>query len=156
MRVVGDVQDEPEKQCDMVDDSSDSEPYNDADREQPFTLDDDIDRLCFEMFANHVDSNTTEDCVTQHLVTIRATLGNYLPPEKRARIPKNFYELRAIFKPHMPRLIRIPVCPGEYVSTPGRCDANDQLRVRVRRCQELSLEVCIFTELVHWNTLGVH
>ena len=98
MRVVGDVQGEPEKQCDMVDDSSDHAPYNDADREQPFTLDDDMDRLCFEIFANHVDSKTTEDCVTQHLVTIRATLGNYLPPEKRAKIPKNFYELRAIYK----------------------------------------------------------
>ena len=109
------VQNEPEKKCDPMSDSSDSEAYNAGDREQHFSLNDDIDRLCFEIFANHVDSKTTEDCVTQHLVTIRATLalGNYLPPEKRARIPRDFHALRAIFTPHMPRLIRIPVCPGE-------------------------------------------
>ena len=114
MRVVRATLAEAEKKCDTVDDLSDSsEQYNAADHEQSFTIDDDMDRLCFEIFANHVDSKTTEDCVTQHLETIRSTLGKYLPPEKLAKIPKDFYALRAIFKPHMPRLIRIPVCPGE-------------------------------------------
>ena len=99
----------------VSDDSSDDLDISDVDddREQCFKIEDDIDRLCFEIFANHVDSNTTQESVTQHLTTIRATLGAYLPRDKRERIPKNFHSLRTIFEPHMVRLIRLPVCPGE-------------------------------------------
>ena len=78
-----------------------------------FLLEDEIDALCLELFANHVDSNSTEDSVTSNLMAITKHMGNFLPERLRGRIPSTFKQLRAMFTPYMTRLIRLAVCPGE-------------------------------------------
>ena len=67
----------------------------------PFDMRDEVDRLCFELYANHIDSKTTEESVTQTLRSIHNTIGKFLPELQRQKLPRTFKQLRSIFAPHL-------------------------------------------------------
>ena len=78
-----------------------------------YQIEDEVDSLCLELFANHVDAKTTEETVTDNLKAIRKNIGKFLPPRLQMKIPTTFKQLRALFDPYMTRIIRLAVCPGE-------------------------------------------
>ena len=82
-------------------------------RKDEYQLKDEVDLLCFKLFANYVEDNSSQESVTNNLTSIISTVGRFLPPEQLVKLPATFAQLRALFAPYLQRLIRIPVCPGD-------------------------------------------
>ena len=82
-------------------------------RRTHYVFEDEIDVLCFKLYANHVLDNSSEDSVTTNLQTIFSTFGDYLPRRLRCKLPTTYKQLAGRFTRYLPRLIRLPVCPGD-------------------------------------------
>ena len=94
-------------------------------RRDNYVFEDEIDVLCFKLYANHVLDNSSEDSVTTNLQTISSTFAHFLPQHLRDKVPQTYKQLAGLFNRYLPRLIRLPVCPGD-------CQILDETRPSVQ------------------------
>ena len=98
-----------------------------------------LETLCLRVYANMMDFNSTEDCVTAELQTWLQTVGKYFPLELQDKMPKTHKQLVSHFQKKMVGIMRIPACPADCSLLEGvrptmnyvcGCDGEDNVAWR--------------------------
>lgn len=101
----------------------DMESDTDVDMEDEFDIDDiptareqameSINLLHHKMFAAFIEHNMTQGAITAVQQAWLTTVGHHVPEYLRECVASTYKQLQGKFREHMPRIVRLPVCPGE-------------------------------------------